>query len=75
MNEIGFEIASIQIGWWKIAQVPDHVAATKWDMRAVCCMMLVDDNFHYPLIPSNPLCDLSELIFEVFKNPRENGPI
>ena len=42
-------------------------------MLAVCWMVLVDDNIHYPLIPSNPLCDLSELIFKVFKNPRENA--
>ena len=35
---------------------------------AVYCIVLVDDNFHYPLIPSNPLWDLSELIFKVFKN-------
>ena len=56
------EIASIQIGWRKIARVPDHVAATWWDIWAVCCMVLTDDNFHYPLIPSNPFSDLSELI-------------
>ena len=71
MNEIGIQIASIQTGWWKIA--PDHVVATRWDMWAVCCKVLVDDNFPYPLIPSNSLCDLSEVIFKVFKNPCENA--
>ena len=59
--------------WWKIAQVPDHMAATWWDMWAVCCMVLVDDNFHYLLIPSDPLCDVSKLLFKVFKNPCENA--
>ena len=36
-------------------------------------MVLVDDNFHYPLVLSNPLCDISELIFKVCRNPRENA--
>ena len=36
----------------------------------VCCMVVVENTFYYPLLQSNPNSDLSELIWGL---PRENA--
>ena len=61
MNEIGFGIPSIQIGGWKIAQVPDLVAFICGVMGAVYTMDVVENTFYYPLLQSNLSSDLCGL--------------
>ena len=39
---------------------------------AVCCMAVVENTFYYPLLQSNPISDLSELIWGL-QIPRENA--
>ena len=41
----------------------DSGVASIWGvMGAVCCIIVVDDTFYYPSLPSNPCSDVSELI-------------
>ena len=54
--------ADVLIRRWKISLSSGSSGIHMEDMGAVCCMVVVDDTFHYPLLHSNPVSDLSEMI-------------
>ena len=52
----------------KFCQVPNWVASIWGIMGTVCCIILVYNIFHYPLLTSSPSSDLSGLIWSLQKS-------